>query len=164
MKKILIAYVSKTGSTKEVAMEIGKVLTEKGLSVDVIPVSEVKSVEFYSGVVIGAPVNGMRWHQDANDFIQANSEKFKTIPAAYFLLSAALLGSSNFFKKKIPNCLAFSKALVKPVKEGIFGGYMPGEPPFIIRLIFGLKKDSKMDGRDWNVIRSWSNELASSFL
>ena len=66
MSKILVAYVSKTGTTKEVAEEIGRILEEKGLEADVMEIPRVQGFEGYSGAVIGSPINGMRWLPEAN--------------------------------------------------------------------------------------------------
>ena len=48
---ILVTYASRTGSTVGVAEAIGKTLTESGLQVEVLPMTEVKDLTLYIAVV-----------------------------------------------------------------------------------------------------------------
>jgi menaquinone-dependent protoporphyrinogen oxidase len=61
MKRILIAYATMAGSTVEVARAIGEEIIKSGLQVDVLPLSEVRRLEGYDGVVVGGPMV-MGWH------------------------------------------------------------------------------------------------------
>jgi len=54
--RILIAYASATGSTVEVAAEIGKTLGGCGFSVDVRPIRENSKIEGYQAVLVGSAV------------------------------------------------------------------------------------------------------------
>ncbi|MDH5280611.1 MAG: flavodoxin, partial [Thermoleophilia bacterium] len=54
---ILVAYATKKGSTREVAEEIGGALVKRGLLADVRPASEVRSLEPYTGVVLGGALH-----------------------------------------------------------------------------------------------------------
>lgn len=58
-QRIPIAYATYAGSTQEVAIEIGKVLGERGLAVDVIPVVENPQVDGYRSILIGSAVHGV---------------------------------------------------------------------------------------------------------
>ncbi len=175
MKNILVAYATKTGSTKEVAEEIARVITAQGketgaetgaqaggMIAEAKPMAEVGSLDAYDGVVVGAPINGMRWLPEALAFVETNRAKLASIPTAYFLLSVALSGK-GLFTKKVFSCLDPASAIVKPVNTGFFGGYMSQEPPMILRLVFGLKKDAPKDARDWEAIRRWAKDVASRF-
>jgi menaquinone-dependent protoporphyrinogen oxidase len=162
MKKLLVAYVTKTGSTKQVAEEVGKVLGAKGFGVDVLPLADVKDLAAYSVVVIGAPVNGMQWHPDAKRFVRERQAELASKPTAYFLLSLVYGAGRESLRKRIPGCLTASSALVAPVRTGVFGGVIEGEAPLILRLIFGIKKGGPRDTRDWAAIRRWAEELAGT--
>jgi menaquinone-dependent protoporphyrinogen oxidase len=160
MKNILVAYATKTGSTKEVAEEMARVMTSGGMRAEAKPMAEVGSLEAYDGVVVGAPINGMRWLPEALAFVEANKAKLASVPTAYFLLSVAIAGK-GLFTKKVFSCLDPAAAIVKPVNTGFFGGFMSQEPPMILRLVFGLKKDAPKDARDWEAIRRWAGEVSS---
>ena len=162
MKKVLIAYATKTGSTGEVAAAIGKILTDKGFTVEVKALEQAQSLGGFDAVVVGAPVNGMQWRPDALDFIKCNREALQKLPVAYFLLSVALTGQGTFFKKRVLGLFGPAIAEVQPMKTGFFPGVMASEPPLILRLVFGLRKDAPKDGRDWDAIRKWAEELAGA--
>ncbi|HNT24013.1 MAG TPA: flavodoxin domain-containing protein, partial [Anaerolineales bacterium] len=68
MGKILIAYATLSGSTTEIAQEIAKEISQGGLQVDVLPLSQVKDIGSYTGVVVGAPMI-MGWHRSALGFL-----------------------------------------------------------------------------------------------
>ncbi len=51
---VLVAYATKYGSTQEVAEAIAATLREKGCEVEVRPAGEVRELEGYSTVVLGA--------------------------------------------------------------------------------------------------------------
>jgi len=160
MKKILVAYATKTGSTAEVAVEIGKTLAGLGREVDVKPIAEAGELSAYSSFVIGAPINGFRWRQDALDFVSANRAALSAKPTAFFLLSIMYGHGRPSARRKAETFLAPVGALVKPVSTGFFGGVMASAPPWPLRVMFGVKKDAPRDARDWNAIRTWAAELA----
>lgn len=54
--RILIAYASKCGSTTEIAKSMGKVLLEKEYEVEILPVSQVKSMDGYDGILAGSAI------------------------------------------------------------------------------------------------------------
>ena len=57
-KKILVTYVSETGSTKGVAETIGNVFADGGMDVDVLVMREVGSLAGYDAVVAEALYRG----------------------------------------------------------------------------------------------------------
>ena len=61
MKKILIAYFTRFNSTLEAAALMAQTLREQGWDAEVKPLAAVSSLEGFDAVVIGAPINGMRW-------------------------------------------------------------------------------------------------------
>src|SRR6266496_2234102 len=67
---ILVAYATKHGSTQEVAEAIAATLREHALEVEVQPASEVRALDRYGAVLLGAPLYSGRWHGDANRFLK----------------------------------------------------------------------------------------------
>jgi menaquinone-dependent protoporphyrinogen oxidase len=55
-KKILVAYVSRTGSTAEVAGKVGEILRNREFDVDVAEVGDVGSLDEYQSVIIGSAI------------------------------------------------------------------------------------------------------------
>src|SRR5215469_569468 len=66
---ILVAYATRYGSTQEVAEAIAATLRERGLAVDIQPMRDVRSLDQYRAVVLGAPLYMFHWHKDAIHFL-----------------------------------------------------------------------------------------------
>ncbi len=160
-KRIFVGYATKTGSTKETAEAIAKTLSGRGFGVDVKPFAQAGDLGAYDGFVLGAPVNGMAWHPDASAFVRANASTLAAKPTAYFLLSLAYGVGRASMKRAIPARLAPSSALAKPVATACFGGVIATEPPIVLRLLFGIKKGSPRDSRNWDDIHAFAEGLAA---
>jgi len=149
--KILVTYATLSGSTVDVAKEIGAALGKKGVSVDVKNIAEVSTLSSYDAVVVGAPMI-LGWHRGIVNFIVQHQETLKNVPVAYFTTQLHLteLGETqvngvpiyldpklakppgNPSKMNISekqgtpaSCVgpALEKApLVKPISVGFFGG------------------------------------------
>ena len=85
MNRILVAYATMAGSTVEVAQVVGEEIAKSGYQVDILPISEVKDLHGYDGVVVGGPMI-MGWHRDALRFIKKHREEFQQIPLAGFAM------------------------------------------------------------------------------
>ena len=89
MNKILVAYATMAGSTADVARAVGEEIARSGFQVDVLPLSEVKTIESYAGVVVGGPMI-MGWHRDALRFLKKHRGAFQRIPLAVFVTAMSL--------------------------------------------------------------------------
>jgi menaquinone-dependent protoporphyrinogen IX oxidase len=75
-KKVAIAFTSQYGYIAEIAQEIGKILTNKGISVDIINLKKARRnywpiIENYDGILIGS--NSAIWRfmrKQSNDFLR----------------------------------------------------------------------------------------------
>lgn len=160
MKKVLIAYTTKTGSTKEVAEKIGGIITESNIEVDVKNIDAVASVKSYDCVIVGAPINGMRWKQEAVDFVGIHQSDLVGTPTAYFLLSYTALLGRKMWRHQIEKAFDPVNRLVSPVKTAIFGGRVEGELPAVVRFLFGMPNETPKDQRDWELIEGWAREIS----
>ncbi len=89
MGKILIAYATLSGSTTEIAQAMADEINKGGLQVDVLPFSQVKDIESYTGVVVGAPMI-MGWHRAALGFLRKHRRALRQIPLAVFVTAMSL--------------------------------------------------------------------------
>jgi menaquinone-dependent protoporphyrinogen oxidase len=151
MKRILVTYATMAGSTNEVAQAVGEEIGKSGYKVDVMPLSEIKSIEAYDGVVVGAPMI-MGWHRAALGFLKKHRDSFQHIPLAVFVMAMSLTqtdetrvdGVTVYVDENLPkpplkpgslsfreNYAQLSKYLqpilrairpAKPVSIGVFGG------------------------------------------
>ena len=158
MANVLIAYVTKTGSTEKAARLIASRLEENGYYTTVLPIDKAGDLETYDDVIIGGPINGMSWHQDAAAFVTANAEKLKSRNVSFFCLSYIYKTGSAFWRKQISKAFNASSAIVKPEMTGIFGGVIENPMPAPIRFIFGTKKDAPADQQDDGAVLEWAEK------
>lgn len=101
MNRILVAYATMAGSTYDVAQAVGEEIAKSGLPVDILPLSEVKDLEAYDGVVIGGPMI-MGWHRAALRFLRKNREALQSIPLAVFVMAMSLTKTGDMSVNGVP--------------------------------------------------------------
>ena len=149
------------GSTEEVAEAIAAALRESGLTVDVRPLREVRSLAEYGAVVLGAPLFMFHWHKDALGFLSRHREALATRPVAVLALGPV---HDPYDEKEWQSSRdQFDKELapfpwLAPVALEIFGGrYDPASLRFPLSLFGG--KVPASDIRDWAAICAWALAL-----
>jgi len=156
-KSILIAYATRFGSTQEVAEPIAATLRAAGLEVDIQPLQNVRQLDNYAAVVLGAAIYNARWHPDAHLFLSQHQNALSQQPVVIFTLGP--LSSSEAAKRNSRRQLDRELAKypwLKPLAVEIFAGkYDPSKPGmgFFDRFV------PASDHRDWDAIRAWSNTL-----
>ncbi|MHB1453786.1 MAG: flavodoxin domain-containing protein [Saccharofermentanales bacterium] len=160
MKKILIAYVTKTGTTANAAEIIGGVLRERGFETTVLPITGAGSLESYDSVIIGAPINGMAWHPDATAFVNNRATELSQKDVSYYLMSYIYFTGCNFWKKAISKAFDKLPQSVRPRMTGMFGGKVDKEFPAFARFLFGVQKGMPTDMQDDETVRQWARKWA----
>lgn len=156
-KSILLAYASRFGSTQEVAETIAATLREAGLEVDLQPMQELKSLDRYDAVVLGAAIYNAKWNAVAHQFVSQYQDALTQLPVAIFTLGP--LSASDAAKQNSRRQLVGELAKypwLKPVAVEIFAGkYDPSKPGmgFFDRFL------PARDARNWDAIRAWATGL-----
>jgi len=165
-QKILITYASRTGSTKGAAEVIAKTLTEIGISVDLLPMADVKDLTAYRAVVAGSAIQNRQWLPDAMQFLQTHHPMLAQKRIATFALCMTLaMKNGEKYRPDILEWLAPVRRLTNPVSEGLFAGALDISkiPSFGDRLKFRLSVLfgvwSEGDHRDGDAIHAWAQEL-----
>ena len=167
--KILVTYATCTGSTVGVAEAIGKTLSASGLTVDVLPMREVKDLTSYRAVVAGSAIQGKQWLPEAVDFVRVNRAELSRKPFAAFLVCMTLaMKNGENYRPFVADFLAPVRTLVRPISEGLFAGVLDiakvpslGERiKFRLSVLFGVWAEG--DYRDWKAINSWAESLVPS--
>lgn len=164
--KILVTYTSRTGWTVGVAEAIASTLTQSGLHVDVLPMSDAKNLSAYGAVVAGSGINGRAWRPEAVQWVRYHQVELKRKPFAAFLVCMTLaMKNGEQYRNHVAAWLDPVSAMVQPVSKGLFAGGLDIRkvPTFKDRLgfrlsvLFGIWKEG--DHRDWDAIRKWAVEL-----
>ena len=160
---VLVGFATRYGSTREVAETVAAALREGGLAIVCQPMKEVKSLEGYAAVVLGAPLYMFRWHKDALRFLSRHHQALMKRTAAVFALGPFHDDAKEFQDARGQ----LDKELLKfpwfaPVAIEIFGGkFDPATLRFPYNLIPALKQMPPSDVRDWTAISAWANGLAA---
>jgi menaquinone-dependent protoporphyrinogen oxidase len=166
IRKILIAYASRTGSTAEVAQAIGKTLSENNAHVDILPMQDVKDLDLYQAVILGSAIRKSKWLPEAVQFVRAHQEALRHKPLAMFTVCITIaMSNSEQYRAAVSGWTAPVRALIRPLSEGLFAGMLNFDKlPFNLdtlklRATVAAGIFPRGDHRDWNAIRAWAESL-----
>jgi menaquinone-dependent protoporphyrinogen oxidase len=163
MKRILVAYASRHGSTAEIATAIGEALRASGADVEVEPATEVRTLEGVEAVVVGSAVYMGRWMQEAVDFLKRHEGRLREIPT--WLFSSGPTGGSPLADAKIrelgPVVIVTPPGNVARLAERIRARGHVSFPGRIVPEMGGLfaRWMPRGDWRDLGAIRTWARGL-----
>jgi menaquinone-dependent protoporphyrinogen oxidase len=158
-ERILVAYASRRGSTREVAESIAVTLGALEADVETRPAHDVHSLEGYDGVVLGGGLYAGRLHKDARRFLHRHREALAEVPLAVFAMGPDELTEEKVAQSRaqLDRALAHEPAIA-PATVAIFGGVVD---PTTFR--FPLNRMPASDARDWHAIDAWAEELPRAF-
>jgi menaquinone-dependent protoporphyrinogen oxidase len=157
--KILIAFASRHGSTREIAQELAQELRVAGHSVRVRPIDEVTDIEQYDAAIIGSAVYMGNWLPEARRFVDEHRAHLAGMPI--WLFSSGPLGADDPQPKGDPAHIDALMQATQAHGHRVFIGKLdrsglgPAE-----RLLARVVKAPKGDFRDWDAIRAWAREIA----
>ncbi|MFC1883469.1 flavodoxin domain-containing protein [Thermodesulfobacteriota bacterium] len=171
-KKVLVAYASLCGTTGGVAEAIGKVLCDRGASVDVRYLKKVNDIEQYDAFIIGSATRSASWWPEAIEYVKKNKNELSRRPVAYFLTCLALQKDNKNSRKVARgymDAVLESVPEVNPVDIGLFAGVLDYSK---LNLIYRMVMKSKMkkkgvpegDFRNWDAIRKWAEGICDPLL
>lgn len=142
--KVLIAYTTKKGSTREVAERIGDVLKSRGIDAIIADIKDKPEVDGFDATIVGAPIMmGSLLHR-APDFVNKHLKILKEKPFACFALGGTMKEDTEENRAIMLKKLSKITDKIKPLDIGLFGG----------------KYEKKGDYRDWNAITAWAEAFA----
>jgi menaquinone-dependent protoporphyrinogen oxidase len=156
-RRVLVAYATRHGSTREVAETIATTLQEHGERVDLRAAADCRDLSEYRAVVLGGALYMGRWHRDARAFLRRHAAALETRPLAIFAMGPQKLDERSVrgARQQLDNALRRFRD-IDPVAVAIFGGVID---PAELRFPFNRMKAS--DARDWDAIRGWAGELGT---
>ncbi len=166
MTRMLVAYGTRYGSTREVAETIAETLGEQGAEADVKQAREVRSLDGYDAVVLGTPLYLGALHKDVRALLEKNQAVLEHTPFALFALGP-IKADDGLDGSREQLFTALAKLPVPtPASTAVFvGAYDPARLGFKDRMIAALPAsplhgEIAHDERDWGAVRAWARELA----
>ncbi len=164
MKRILVTFATRAGSTVQVAEMIAETLRASGATVDLKPIKSAGAIEGYDAFVVGSVIRMAQWVPEAVQFVKTNQSTLTTRPTAFFLVSGFLRDNTPDMRKKVQAFLDPVRATVEPKSIGLFAGKMDySRLSFVDRTIARMVGSTEGDWRDWEAIRGWARELCPIF-
>jgi menaquinone-dependent protoporphyrinogen oxidase len=158
---ILVGYATRYGSTREVSEAIAEELRKGGLEVEICLARDMRTLEGYRAVVLGAPLFMFRWHADALRFLSRHRKALAERPVALFALGPTHVPYDQ--KEWGDSRTQLDKALaqypwLKPMALELFGGkFDPKDLRFPLNKLAG--PEPATDIRDWKAIRDWAANI-----
>ena len=161
-KRVLVAYVSKAGSTAEVAETIGATLRAAGLSADVRRAQDVQDLSAYDAVVLGSGARIGRLFGGAAHFAKKHQAALAQKKVAYFVVCMTMKQDTPQNRETVKGYLAPLRQVCEPFSQGLFAGRMSLETLGPVWRFFmrQSKPEDLGDFRNWDAIRAWAQEIA----
>jgi menaquinone-dependent protoporphyrinogen oxidase len=165
--RVLVAYASAGGSTREIAEFIGKALRGLAAEVDVESADNAGDPTNYDAVIVGSAIRYDRWMPEARNFVKKHEETLSRLPVAYFLACLAVAGGTAKTERQTLAYADKVRALapsISPISFGRFAGkldYSRLSLPtrLLCRVLFLVMRVHEGDYRDWDAIEAWTNSL-----
>lgn len=161
--KCFVGYVTKTGTTMEIARRVGDVLASRGIEAEVAAITADRDLRAYDRLILGCPINGMKVLPDFATYLGGYVAAAGR-PVDLFIVSYMFENGRALWKKAIRGEAARVKALAGARSVEVFGGRIADPLPGFARFIFGVPAGLPADIRDWDKIERWANNLADSML
>jgi menaquinone-dependent protoporphyrinogen oxidase len=162
--KVLVAYASKYGATAEIAEKVGQVLTEAGLSADVLPADRVGDLAPYKATVLGSAVYVGQWRKEAAAFLEANESTLAGQPVWFFSSGPTGEGDPVELMKgwRFPEAQQPIADRIQPRDIAFFHGVLDMKKLGLAeKLVIKALKAPVGDFRDWDAISAWTQGIAT---
>jgi len=161
--RVLIAYATKYGTTKEIAEEIQDVLAENGIESDLINVMETGIIDSYDAVILGSPVYMGKMLVEAREFCTQYRPYLTDKWLAIFVDGISYCPPENTDTSPLIAAIDEMHEYVRPVmKKGFTGAFSPVNLSEADAQIADMVNPPIGDFRDHEDIRTWAREVASA--
>ena len=167
LTRVLVAYSTRFGSTREVASAIVRELNSTGLEAQSAETTSALNPDEYDAFVIGSPLYGGKWLAAAGMFAATTSERISSKPVALFSIGTLGVESKqtgDTQHREFIKQLAEIAPALNIVGDAMFTGYFErANLPWYLRIIDRFSPTRYGDHRDWQAIKAWAKSLALKF-
>lgn len=164
--RVLVAYASALGSTREIAQHVADRMAVALGEVECRSVEEVKSVSGYDAFVVGSAIHNQAWLDPALVFFTHNAHELAKRPVWTFSvgMSDAL---PRLFRKRgaALQQQRLEQSQFQDVElrgHKVFSGvYEAAQMPGPLRVLFRLTGGHFGDLRDWASIDDWTDDITA---
>jgi len=161
--RVLVAFVSRKGSTAEIARAVGKELQAAGKEADVIEMVSVASLAGYDAVVIGGPMYMGRMDGAVRKFVRRHQDALMRLPVAGFIVGLTPVSGDPAGMEMAQKALRSALLPLHPVAEAVFAGRLdPAGLSWFQNWITKKVKSPVGDFRNWDAIAVWARELPAN--
>jgi menaquinone-dependent protoporphyrinogen oxidase len=166
--RILVAYASAHGSTREVAEFIGRILSAYSANVTVADVRDVQKIDQYDGYVLGSAIHGGMWLQEMCAFTDRFTQKLASKPSYFWITCIRTLEPEGYehARKYYVDHKTLESFNVRDI--AVFTGKLntsaiTRQEQWYLAANYDGKIAAggiKHDFRDWQAIASWAVSIA----
>ena len=167
--EVLIAYVTRSGSTEDVAEAMGMTMEEAGVSVDVRPMVDVDSIGDDKSVILGAALYIGHLPKEFHRFLVRFRRELGNLRPWIFVPGPTEKDPKHFAAAEEQVRMELTKyAWLHPADVRVLGGKFDPqhlELPFPFSLVMKfpgnpIRKLPVSDIRDWEWIKAWARSIA----
>jgi menaquinone-dependent protoporphyrinogen oxidase len=167
--EMLIAYVTRSGSTEDVAEAMGTTLEEAGVRVDVKPMVDVESIGEDTAVILGTALYVGHFPKEFHKFMIRFRRELENVHPWIFVLGPTEQDPKHFASAEEQARKELKKyPWLHAADVRVFGGCFD---PRHLKLVFPfslmwklpgnpMRKMQVSDIRDWGWIRRWAGAIA----
>jgi menaquinone-dependent protoporphyrinogen oxidase len=170
MQHVLVAYASRHGATRGIALQIGETLRSRGVPATVLATEEAPDPSAFDGVVLGSATYMGRWLEEADAYLQGHLDRLRQMPT--WLFSSGPVGNERVDKQgrdvlaPPPFLVDLASRVGARGTRVFFGRWDPSDPPAsVAERLFRILPVSRDvlpigDFRDWDAIAAWASGIA----
>ncbi|GAB3315715.1 flavodoxin domain-containing protein [Geodermatophilus aquaeductus] len=166
--RVLVAYASRHGSTRELAEALARDLAESpagrrsGLFAAALATESHPDPARWDAVVLGSAVYAGRWLPSAREFAVGSAGELRRRPV--WLFSSGPIGDPPYPPDE-PQDAAALTALLAPRGHRVLPGRLDRSLlGFAERAVVTAMRAPLGDSRDWAALREWAGEIAAALV
>jgi menaquinone-dependent protoporphyrinogen oxidase len=167
--EVLIAYVTRSGSTEDIAEAMGMAIEDTGIKVDVLPMVRVESISEDTAVILGAALYVGRFAKEFHRFMARFQRELGNVHPWIFVVGPTEDAPKHFVAAEKQASKELERyPWLRAADVRVFGGRFDPQHlnlPFPFSLMMKLpgnpmRKAPASDIRDWDWIRRWARAIA----